>query len=883
LTFPPSGIVLTFYKKKMKDYFPGLDVLELFGFLYPTAKVAPSFIAICDFLELPIPVNSYEKLESLKQITECLLQKLQSFPAEEQEQIALIVEKMRGWSWRKILLKVLPLVTEKNFSALKNIDEWQEEAPKGEGTFVPLTEKEVECGLSACLKKLKRNEKRQEQEKYARQASWIFSFAQANEKQEVHAVLAQAGTGVGKTLGYGIPAYLWTQKNDSCVWMSTYTKALQTQLLNELSPLFSKGEIVVRKGRENYLCLLNYMDAMDTGIVSVPLGFVARWLMKTKDGDLRGGDFSGWIMDLFGRSPFLNLTDRRGECLFSACPYYKKCFIEKIVRSCARAKVVIANHALVMTQLSSLPEGKFFSSHYVFDEGHHLFQSADSAFSLELSGQEGLFMFQYIFGARQNTKYLKGLALRVKKLPNGSAFKVQDALLEVLEKASFLPKEGFIKRIKNNRPKGSWETFLQTVYRQVLSQNKMNDEFSKECGVYPATDDVLRAAEILKTDFQLLTAALKSLLNALEEPFSEPLSSSCKKEKKEKTAQISVPEENTEQALRQLEPFEKSVMQRLLQPFEGFIQMLDSLKKEPNTTYVDWFEITKREKEDVDVLFARHFLDPMKPLYEIINKKANGLLITSATLKEKTQDEQEDWKRAQILCGARYLPQPAVNVALPSPFCYQEQAKIFLITDVDKNSPQAVANAFLKLFSSSQGGALGIFTAIHRLRRVYQMIDAPLRQAGIELLAQHVMDMAPATLIDLFKADENACLLGTDTVRDGIDVPGRSLRLIVFDRIPWPRPDILHKARRSLFEKGVYDKMMARQRLTQAFGRLIRNKRDKGFFVLLESALPSELALAFPQEVELCRVSLNEAVRRIKEETDKEGRSIGEAKFSQTF
>jgi len=94
-----------------------------------------------------------------------------------------------------------------------------------------------------------------------------------------------------------------------------------------------------------------------------------------------------------------------------------------------------------------------------------------------------------------------------------------------------------------------------------------------------------------------------------------------------------------------------------------------------------------------------------------------------------------------------------------------------------------------------------------------------------------------------------------------VDVPGRSLRLIVFDRLPWPRPDILHKARRKAFGGPRYDDMIARLRLRQAFGRLIRRDGDAGVFVLLESALPSRLATAFPEGTVVSRVGLAEAAR----------------------
>jgi ATP-dependent DNA helicase DinG len=85
------------------------------------------------------------------------------------------------------------------------------------------------------------------------------------------------------------------------------------------------------------------------------------------------------------------------------------------------------------------------------------------------------------------------------------------------------------------------------------------------------------------------------------------------------------------------------------------------------------------------------------------------------------------------------------------------------------------------------------------------------------------------------------------------------LRLVVYDRVPWPKPTILHKARRHYFGAG-YDDMLTRFKLKQAYGRLIRRADDKGVFVLLDGALPSRLATAFPAGVAVERVGLAEAV-----------------------
>ena len=127
------------------------------------------------------------------------------------------------------------------------------------------------------------------------------------------------------------------------------------------------------------------------------------------------------------------------------------------------------------------------------------------------------------------------------------------------------------------------------------------------------------------------------------------------------------------------------------------------------------------------------------------------------------------------------------------------------------------------------------------------------------LYAQHVDRSNLATLIDIFRAEEESCLLGTDAVRDGVDVPGQSLRLIVFDRVPWPRPTILHRARRQAFGKKKYDDMIARLRMKQAYGRLVRRADDRGVFVMLDPMTPSRLLGAFPEGIEVAAVGLGDA------------------------
>jgi len=211
-----------------------------------------------------------------------------------------------------------------------------------------------------------------------------------------------------------------------------------------------------------------------------------------------------------------------------------------------------------------------------------------------------------------------------------------------------------------------------------------------------------------------------------------------------------------------------------------------------------------------------------------------------------------------------HLNAPAIRAAVPSPFDYASRTRAFVVTDLDKARTPQLAAAMQSLFLAAGGGALGLFTAIRRLREVYHRIAPALEEAGLPLYAQHIDAMDTGTLIDIFRAEENSCLLGTDAVRDGVDVPGRSLRLIVFDRMPWPRPTLLHRARKAEFGGAGYDGMLARLKLKQAYGRLIRRATDRGVFVLLDRAMPSRFTTAFPVGVAVERVGLAEAIARTR-------------------
>jgi ATP-dependent DNA helicase DinG len=299
----------------------------------------------------------------------------------------------------------------------------------------------------------------------------------------------------------------------------------------------------------------------------------------------------------------------------------------------------------------------------------------------------------------------------------------------------------------------------------------------------------------------------------------------------------------------------------------GWIDMLGRVIGEPDPMFVEWFSIDQAFGQASgyggDIGLHSHWIDPTVPFAAAVLSQGDGIVITSATLKDRPPEAPEDWHNAEMRTGVVHLPYPVERVSYDSPFDYGANARVIVVNDVNREAPDQVAAAYRELFLAAGGGGLGLFTAISRLRDVHRKLIRPLAQAGLQLYAQHVDPIDTGTLLDMFRADATACLLGTDAVRDGIDVPGESLKLIVLDRVPWSQPSILERARRQVFGGGAYQDMMIRLKLRQAFGRLIRRARDRGVFVVLDARLASRFTTAFPSAVRVERMGLVETIEAV--------------------
>jgi ATP-dependent DNA helicase DinG len=838
--------------------FAALDLLELFAFVRPAQFCVPTPRGLAAALGLAAPRGMSEACVALATAARALLQQLQGETEPDIRAVAEAADRA-GWAWGPAVLAALPptepgaLRRAAGLRVWQSLTEWQDRAPPPPPGNAPVSAADSRERLAALLGD--GAEARPEQAEYA--AAVAAAFAPRDRPDMPRAVLAEAGTGVGKTLGYIAPASLWAERNQGAVWISTFTRNLQSQISGELDRLYpdpvqKRRRVVVRKGRENFLCLLNYEDSVRAatarGAQSVaPLALIARWIGATAAGDLVAGDFPGWLGELIGRGRINALADRRGECIHSACPHFRRCFVEKNIRAARHARLVVANHALVMAQaaLGGLDDGTV-PTRYVFDEGHHLLEAADSAFSVRLSGQEGRELRRWILGAETGRSRARGLQRRIGDLaeaPGEAGEEAGKALIEALVAARVLPADGWQQRVADGNGLGGFEALLALVRRQVLARavNGVDSGYGIEAEARPPIDGIAEAAGRLAAGLDRLATALRRLAGLLRR-------------------QLEDPENPPEPVLRQrLDAAIRGLDRRAEMQLGAWSALLRDLGEPPRQETVEWLALDRIDGAETDVAVNRNWIDPGIPFSQTVAQPAHGIVVTSATLTDGEIDPELAWNAAEAATGLRHLPERPAASRIASPFDYAAQTRILIITDIPRDDIGQIASAFAALMIAAKGGALGLFTAITRLRAVHERIAPVLEAHGLALLAQHVDAMSTATLVDIFRAEEDSCLLGSDAVRDGVDVPGRSLRLIVFDRVPWPRPDILHRARKPVFGGAQYDDRITRLRLRQAYGRLVRRADDRGIFAILDRALPSRLLSAFPPGVPILRLPLVEA------------------------
>ncbi|WP_226700426.1 ATP-dependent DNA helicase [Qipengyuania gaetbuli] len=835
----------------------GLDLLELFAFVHPARFCVPTPKGLAHALKLDEPADDADVPLLLQKAAGALVATCESENWPEREGAWSTLQSLTRlrWPWANVLAPHVRKPEKAEKWLFTKLPEWEEAAERPQPAQVLIDEPEIEAQLERLTGE--GAERRDGQRLFSRGAGHVFS--PRDRQKRPHVLLAQAGTGIGKTLGYLAPASLWAEKSGGTVWVSTYTKNLQRQLRRESTRAWpatrpdGSPPVVVRKGRENYLCLLNLEDALQGGFSGRPAvlaQLVARWAAYTQDGDMIGGDLPGWLGTLFRKRGIAALTDQRGECVYAGCPHYRKCFIERSARNAAQADLVIANHALVMVNAARGRDPNARPTRIVFDEGHHVFDAADSTFSAALTGQEAIELRRWIIGPEKNSRgRRRGLAARLADVASYDDAG-GEAVEAAVEAAQALPSDGWLGRLVEGTPFGPLEALLA----QVRAVTYARDESGQEAGYGIETEtsqlpgELVEAAGTAAQALAAIRSPLLKLAGRLEAVLEE------------------APDWLDGQGRARIEGARHSLAWRvdLIAAWEA---LLSRLGGPSDPEFVDWLAVDRNDAREFDVGIYRHWLDPMKPFAKVVLEPTHGVMLTSATLTDR-DESGPDWPHAIAKSGTPHLELVPKTQQADSPFDYAGRAEVLIVTDIRKGDIPALAGAYARLIEASDGGVLGLFTAIRRMRAVYGRIADRLARAGLPLYAQHVDPIDTGTLTDIFRDDPRASLLGTDALRDGVDVPGRSLRCVVMESVPWPRPTILHRARRAAAaeeEGGAqrYDDRIIRARLAQAFGRLIRSREDSGHFVVLSPAFPSRLLSAFPEGTPVLRVTLDEALQRV--------------------
>ena len=829
----------------------GLDLLELFAFLYPARFMVPTARGLAAATGLAPPGRDADVAAFLRVATERLLAAASGdWPEREGAWTSLQTLARLRWSWAPLLAGRIAKPEKGEAFLFTRLPEWSDTAPRPAPRTVTLNPGEARSRLA--LLTGEQAEQRPGQRAFADAA--CAAFAPRDRRDAPQLVLAEAGTGIGKTLGYLAPASLWAQRAGGAVWVSTFTKTLQRQLAQETQRLFPdpairRAKVVTRKGRENYACLLNLEDALQGGFAgraAILAQLVARWAGYTADGDMVGGDLPGWLPTLFRRSGATALTDRRGECVYAGCPHYRKCFIERAARASAAADIVIANHALVMVNAARGREVANRPTRYVFDEGHHLFDAADTMFGVALTGAETIELRRWVMGPEANARgRRRGLAARLSDVASYDAGGAE-AINAAARAAQALPGEGWLQRVGEGAPFGPIEALFAAVRGLVYARGGQQESGRDDAGYGLETDlaepdaALIEAADPAAAALAALHQPLVALGRRLEAVLEEG------------------PDWMDGPARARIEGAVAALGWRAAL-VAAWLALVSRIGAPADPDFVDWLAVDRVEGREYDLGLHRRWLDPTKPFAETVLKPAHGALVTSATLTAGG-----GWDVAAARTGASHLPVPPVHFEAPSPFDYAQAAQVMIVTDVKRGDTAALANAYARLIVAAGGGTLGLFTAIRRLRAVHARIADRLAREGLALHAQHVDPIDTGTLVDIFRDDARASLLGTDALRDGVDVPGHSLRLVVLEGVPWAKPSVLHAARRLAGGGAAYDDRIVRARLAQAFGRLIRRSDDRGDFVLLSAAMPSRLLSAFPTGVPIARITLDEAVARVQ-------------------
>jgi ATP-dependent DNA helicase DinG len=625
--------------------------------------------------------------------------------------------------------------------------------------------------------------------------------------------LMEAGTGVGKSFAYLVPALAWARSNQERTIVSTNTINLQEQLVGKDLPLLREAlasedytpSFALLKGWRNYLCLLRLHQAvgaqrtlLEQDKVDELIG-LSEWAGHTADGTLSD------LPVMPSPEVWDEVSAEADLCPRLKCPHFDRCFLFRARRRAAEADVVVVNHHLLAADLSVrraqdnwedaavLPPYK----RLVLDEAHHLEEVAAGHLGVQVTSRS---VRRLLSRFERNNR---GLAPTLMHELAGRSDPPSRESLEILRERLF-PALTDARRASD----AMFHRLYERLAEAPSGQLRLADDFA----VDPIWD------EGLAFDLDASLTAFRALRESVE-MIADRLAQT----------------DDTERRGRALHEL-GGALRRLDAIADGLNRTLRPVPGGPPT--VRWMERTARGQ---NVQLSAVPLDLAPLLRELLFDRLETVVLTSATL---AASGDFDFLESRLGLGGEGSPVTERQI-FASPFDYPSQCLFGIPTDLPEPREDevghgaAVVQIVCDLAFASDGGMFVLFTSHASLRRA----AAELRMALGARWPLLVQGEAPRdVLLRRFRQAENAILLGTDSFWEGVDVPGRALRALVINKLPFKVPtEPLTAARlERLADEGQdgfvhYLLPHAALKLKQGFGRLIRSRKDLGVVVLLDS------------------------------------------------
>ena len=651
-------------------------------------------------------------------------------------------------------------------------------------------------------------------------------------------LLAEAGTGVGKSLAYLIPAALWAIRHTKRVVISTNTINLQEQLLHKDLPLLIEHlglpiKAALIKGRSNYLCRRRVKEfatelSADAQSLDDELKALIAWAQTTGDGSR--ADFPS----LPSAAAWEMVSSEADACLASRCLEFGHCFFYKARREAARAQLLVVNHHLLLADLQ-FPADFGVLPRYealVLDEVHHLEEVATGYLGENIS-QIGLLMLlnRLAHQRRPELGLLRRLRRRLGQGPPGSR--------GASSKAQSKVRQDFFATLA-----AQVENEAEPAVLMLLHDLSDHFEAWREVLVtaFVADDEIIEGSFKLRvTDKERGSESWKLTLSGRVEDFIEETQTVIK-------ALLTLAR-NLEKGLQE-KLLPEDFFVAWLGEFKAAIGRLQSqvdfigrffLKMSGQSEIIAWIEAVAGRRRNFKLVLAP--LEVGSLLEEMLYKRLQTLVMVSATI---AVERSFDFFTARVGLDARSRSGTLRSLILASPFDYRRNALIMVPCDLPlPNEAAYIASLglFLDTLIARIGGrSLVLFTSYRAMKGAAAICRDSLQRRGVRLLMQG--EGQRQWLLNELKNNYNTALFATDSFWEGVDVKGRALECLVIVRLPFkvPSEPVLMARLEYIAACGgnpFYDYSLPQTalKLKQGVGRLIRSRDDRGIIVVCDRRL----------------------------------------------